>query len=143
MTPPEAAADDPLPDRLPGQEPASGVPALTLVAWTAAALAAGVSLWVVNAEPRMESRPPPSLSLVALPYAVLAALAWRSRRSATARWVALAGVLLVFGLGAALWAAWSGEPLARLRAPRLVPGRQLVAVAVVAYVLSLAKRSGR
>ena len=137
--PPEAAAATAPP---PGP-PAPGPPALTLAAWGVAAAAAAVSVWVVSAEPRMESRPPPSLAFVALPHAATAALAWWGRRSATARWVALAGAALVFGLGAALWAAWVGEPTARLRAARLVPERQLVAVAVVAYVVSLARRSGR
>ena len=115
--------------------------ALTLAAWAACAAGAAVSVGVALAEPRLASVPAPSLALVALPYALLAALAWWGRRSSTGRWVALAGVLLVFGLGAALWLAWADAPLARLAAPKLVPGRQLVAVAVVAYVISLARRA--
>lgn len=112
----------------------------TWAAWGVCALGAAVSLAVVHTEPRLAARPP-SLALVALPYALLAALAWWGRVSSTARWVALAGAVLVFALGAALWWTWMDAPLSRLAAPRLVPGRQLVAVAVVAYVISLARRA--
>lgn len=138
---PDAAGRAPEAPRAP--EASGGVPALTLVAWAVCVAGAALSVWVVQAEPRLGSVRPPSLAFVTLPYAMLAALAWWGRRTSTARWVALAGALLVLGLGVALWLAWSGAPLARLAAPRLVPGRQLVAVAVVAYVVYLARRSGR
>ncbi|MEL6614294.1 MAG: hypothetical protein AAFQ43_01075, partial [Bacteroidota bacterium] len=130
-------------DDLAPEAQASGVAALTLVAWVVCAAGAALSVGVVAAEPQLGSVPPPSLALVTLPYAVLAALAWWGRRTSTARWVAVAGAVLVLGLGAALWLAWADAPLARLAAPRLIPGRQLVAVAVVAYVVYLARRSGR
>lgn len=117
-----------------------GVKPLTWTAWAVCLLGAALSVAVVRAEPQLASRPP-SLALAALPYASLAALAWWGRVSSTARWVALAGALLVLGLGVALWLAWADAPLARLAAPRLVPGRQLVAVVVVAYVVYLARRA--
>lgn len=117
-----------------------GLSGLTAAAWAACALAAAVSVAVVTAEPQLSVRPV-SLPLVVLPYALLAALAWWGRVTSTARWVALAGVVLVFALGAALWIVWAEAPASRLAAPRLVPGRQLVAVGVVAYVLSLSRRA--
>ena len=130
--PPEAEPE-------PDDRPASGAP---LVAWVGCVIGAAVSVAVVWMEPRLDAAPAPSLAWVALPYAVLGWIAWWGRHTATARWVALAGVLLVFALGAALWLAWAEAPLARLAAPRLIPGRQMVAVAVVVYTVSLARRSG-
>ncbi|MEM6325826.1 MAG: hypothetical protein AAF791_01775 [Bacteroidota bacterium] len=128
------------PASAPRREDPRGPLALTWAAWGVCVLGAAAALIVVTAEPQLASRPP-SLALVTLPYVLLAALAWWGRVTSTARWVALAGALLVLGLGAALWFAWAEAPLARLSAPRLVPGRQLVAVAVVAYVVSLARRA--
>ena len=120
---------------------AGRVPGLTLIAWGLCALCAAVTVAVILREPTLNSVPRPSLGVLVLPYAPLAALAWWARRTATARWVALAGVVCVFALGAALWLAWTDVPMARLAAPRVIPGRQLVAVAVVAYVVSLARRA--
>ncbi|MEM1055583.1 MAG: hypothetical protein AAGI52_08645 [Bacteroidota bacterium] len=103
-------------------------------------LGAVLSIAVVSAEPQLTSRPP-SLAFIALPYALLAALAWWGRETSTGRWVALAGAVLVIALGAALWWIWAETPGSRLVAPRLVPGRQLAAVGAVAYVVYLARRA--
>ena len=118
-----------------------GVGGLTWAAWVACVLGAAVSVGVALSEPRLSGVASPSLALIVAPYAGLAALAWWGRVTATSRWVALAGVLLVFALGAALWLAWSPEPASRMAAPRLIPGRQMAALAVVAYVVSLARRA--
>ncbi len=131
----------PSPQPSPETRDPFGVPALTWFAWALCLAGAAASLAVGLREPVLKSVAQPSLALLALPYALLVALAWWGRRTATARWVALAGVVCVFALGAALWLAWAEVPLARLAAPRMIPGRQLVAVAVVAYVVSLARRA--
>ena len=103
-------------------------------------LLAGVFVYLQDVgrigQPQLSVRPP-SLALVALPYVLLAALAWWGRVTSTARWVALAGALLVLALGIALWLVWAETPASRLAAPRLVPGRQLVAIAVVATACSM------
>lgn len=117
-----------------------GLSGLTWAAWGVCMVGAALSLAVVSAEPQLSVRPP-SLALVASPYVLLAALAWWGRVTSTARWVALAGAVLVFALGAALWLVWAEGAASRLAAPRLVPGRQLVAVAVVVYVIHLARRA--
>ena len=75
----------------------------------------------------------------------LAVVVGMARGRRPALWSALVGAVLVFGLGAALYAA-ALRPESRLGAPDLaaqfVPLRQLAAVAVVAWAVWLTRRLG-